>query len=162
MLWKHELKWTGISITVLLLWMIGERVTGLHDQNIHLHMYLTMVYLIPAIFVYVMAMRSIKKHKYNGQMTYGMGLKSGLIITAFLTVTSPLTQWIISYVITPDYFENVIAYSLEVGYHKDRAAAEAQFNFQNYALQSTISAAVMGVVSFSIIAFFVRTKKTAN
>jgi hypothetical protein len=156
--WRHEAKWTGISILVMLLWMVGERATGLHSHNIHLQMYITMLYLIPAEVVFVMALRSIKKHKYNGQMTYAMGLRSGLMITALLTLTSPATQWIISYVITPDYFENVIAYAVEVSYFPDRATAVAHFNFQNYAIQSTVSSAVIGVISFLILPLFVRSK----
>ena len=159
---KLELKWAGISIAVLLLWMVGERLAGLHDRNIHLQMYLTMLYLLPALAVFVMAMRDIKKQKYRGQMSFAMGLKSGLVITAIMTITSPLTQWIISYVITPHYFDNVIAYAVETGYYPDEATAAANFNFSNYARQSTISAAVIGVLSFLIIPIFVRSKKIST
>jgi hypothetical protein len=57
-----------------------------------------------------------RKNFYNGVMTYKQGFITGLIITAIVTIFSPLTQWIISNVITPDYFKNVIQYSVETGY----------------------------------------------
>lgn len=91
-------------------------------------------------------------------MTYKQGLISGIILSAFIAFLSPLTQWITSYVITPEYFPNVIERSVELGYYKTTAEAEANFNFETYAINSTIFAFVFGVVTTTIAMTFIRTK----
>ena len=61
-------------------------------------------------------------------------------------------------IITPEYFPNVIAYSMETGYFESLEEAEAYFNLQNYMVQSTIGAFVMGLVTSAVVALFVRTR----
>lgn len=153
-----EFKWAFIFIGSLLLWMLLERAVGLHDQHINLHQYLTMLYAIPAILLYVLALRDKRKNFYHGKLSYKNGFISGLIITAIVAILSPVTQWIILNVITPDYFDNIIQYSVESGVYQSVAEAQAQFNYNTYAVQSTISALFMGIVTTAIVAFFVRTK----
>ena len=156
--YKIEIKWAFIFISISLLWMLMEKLSGLHSTHIDKQYYLTNLFAIPAIWIFVLALKDKKRNFYNGHMDFKQGIISGLIITLIVALFSPLTQWIISYVITPEYFPNVIEHSLETGYHKSREEAEAFFNFKNYALQSTIGAMVMGVVTSLIIAFFVSTK----
>ncbi len=157
--YKIEIKWAFIFIGSLLLWMVLERIAGLHDTHIDKHQYITMLYSIIAVLLYYFALRDKRNNFYDGEMTYKQGFMAGLIITLIVTVFSPLTQWIVSYVITPDYFSNVIEYSLESGYHQSLADAEAQFNYKNYALQSTIGAFVMGIITTAIIAIFTKKSK---
>lgn len=157
---KIEVKWAFIFIGSLLLWMLLERLVGLHDKHIDKHQYLTMLYSIVAIALYVLALLDKKKNFYKGLMTYKQGFITGLTITVIVTIFSPLTQWIISSVITPDYFKNVIQYSVETGYHKSVADAEAQFNLRNYIIQSTVGALIMGIVTTAIVAIFTRKKST--
>jgi hypothetical protein len=157
---KIEVKWAFIFIGSLLLWMLLERLVGLHDKYIDKHQYLTMLYSIIAIALYVFALLDKRKNFYNGAMTYKQGIITGLIITVIVTIFSPLTQWIISSVITPDYFKNVIQYSVETGYHKSVADAEAQFNLKSYIIQSTVGALIMGIVTTTIVAIFTKKKST--
>ncbi len=48
-----EIKWTIVFVLMTLLWMVGEKLTGLHDENIEHHLVYTNFYAIPAIAVYV-------------------------------------------------------------------------------------------------------------
>ena len=155
---KLEIKWAFIFIATTLVWMVLEKLVGLHDTHIDKHMYMTNLFAIPAILIFVLALRAKKKKDYNGQMSYKQGFLAGLIITVIVTSFSPLTQWIISTIITPEYFPNVIAYSLETGFHNSLEEAEAYFNLNSYMVQSTIWAFVMGVVTTAIVAIFVKTK----
>lgn len=155
---KIELKWALIFVVMTLLWMVLEKMVGLHSTHIDKHMYLTNLFAIPAILIYVLALKDKKKNYYKGQMTFKQGFISGLIITAIVTLLAPLTQWIISTVITPEYFPNVIAHSVETGYHSSLEEAEAYFNLRNYMVQATIGTFVMGLITSAIVAFFVRTK----
>lgn len=143
-------------MATMLVWMILERAVGLHDEHIDKHQYLTNLFAIPAIVVYVLALLDKRKNFFNGTMTYMQGFVSGLIITIIVAVFSPLLQWIISTIITPDYFSNVIAYSVETGYFETLKEAEDYFNLSNYMVQSAVGALIMGIVTTAIVAIFTR------
>ncbi len=158
---RIEIKWALIFAAMILLWMWLEKAVGLHGPHIDKHMYLTNLFAIPAIVVYVLALKDKKKNFYNGRMTYKQGFISGLIITAIVTLLAPLTQWITSTVITPEYFPNVIEHSVETGFYPTREEAEAQFNLKTYMVQSTIGTFVMGLITSAVVAFFVKSKSGA-
>jgi hypothetical protein len=71
---KTEIKWAIIFTVVGLLWMVLEKVSGLHDQYIDYHLYLTNLFAIPAIVMMVMALKEKKRKDYRGFMTYKQGL----------------------------------------------------------------------------------------
>ncbi len=156
---KFEIKWAFIFIGVMLAWMVLERALGFHDERIEQHPIFTMFFFIPAIAVYVFATRDKKRNFYQGQMSYKQGFMFGLVMTLIITVFSPLTQWVISAVITPDYFDNVITWVVDHG-TMTREAAEAQFNYPAYAIQSTIWALISGVVTAAIVSIFFRSRKS--
>lgn len=155
---KLEIKWAIIFTLIGLAWMLLEKLFGLHGKYIDYHLYLTNLFAIPAVWVMVLALKDKKKNFYNGNMGYKQGLVSGILISVFIAAMSPLSQWITSYVITPEYFPNVIKRSVEIGYHKTIAEAEAQFNYPNYAKQGAIGALVMGILTTAIVMIFIRTK----
>lgn len=156
---KIELKWSIIFSVVSLLWMLGEKLSGLHSTYIDYHLYLTNLFAIPAIVVMVMALKDKKKRFYDGQMTYLQGLSSGIVLSALIALLSPLVQWLTSYVISPEYFPNVIKRSVELGYYQTTALAEANFNYSNYAIHGVIGALAMGIITTAIAMIFIRTKK---
>jgi hypothetical protein len=156
---KIEIKWAIIFSIAGLLWMLLEKICGLHSTYIDYHMYLTNLFAIPAIWIMVLGIKEKKKNFYSGQMTYKQGLVFGVILSLVIALISPLTQWITSFVITPEYFPNVIKRSVEIGYYKTTAEAEANFNYKNYAMQGVIGALVMGIVTTAIAMIFIRSKK---
>lgn len=155
---RIEIKWAIIFSVVTLLWMLLEKVCGLHSTYIDYHLYLTNLFAIPAIWMMVSALKEKKKVFYKGKMTYKQGLISGIILSAIIALLSPLTQWVTSYVITPEYFPNVIKRSVELGYYKTTAEAEANFNYPNYARQGAIGALIMGIITTAIAMIFIRSK----
>lgn len=156
---KTELKWGVIFTVAGLVWMVLERAVGLHDELIAYHAIYTNLFAIPAIVIYVLALIDKKKNFYNGEMTYSQGFMSGLLITLFVTILSPLSQYITSTYITPYYFNNVIEYTIREN-QMTREDAEAYFNMKNYIIQSVIAAPVMGILTSAIVALFVRSKKS--
>lgn len=90
------------------------------------------------------------------------GLISGSILSVFIATVSPLVQWITSYIITPQYFPNVIKRSVELGYFPSTEAAEAQFNYTNYAIQGLIGSFIMGIATTAIAMIFLREKKSSG
>ncbi len=153
---KTEFKWAFIFVGMMLLWMVMEKASGLHDEHIEKHPIYTNLVAIPAILIYVLALRS-KKKEFGGQMNWKKGFKSGMIITLFVTALSPFSQYITSMYITPSFFDHVIEYSVS---HElmTRADAEANFNLKNYIVQSTIGAFIMGLITSALVSLFVRSK----
>ena len=152
-----EFKWGLISILMVLLWMLLERMVGLHDQHIDKHSTYTNLIAIVWIVIYVVALRQKRQVDFDGTMTYLQGFLSGFIITLIVTVFSPLTQYIISTFITPNYFANVSAYAVSKGMMSEANAAE-YFTYQNYVVQATVGALLMGTLTSAIVAFFMRKK----
>ena len=155
---KIEIKWAILFSVMGLLWMLLEKLSGLHSTYIDYQLYLTNLFAMPGIWFYVLALRDKKKNFYGGQITYKQGLISGIILTVIIALISPVTQWITSYIITPEYFPNVIKRSVELGYFQTTAEAEANFNYKNYAVQGAVGALIMGIVTTAIVMIFLRTK----
>lgn len=155
---KIEFKWAVIFSIVGLLWMVLEKLTGLHDKYLDYQYYLTNLFAIPAIWMMVLALKDKKKNFYDGNMSYKQGLISGTILSIIIALLSPLTQWITTYVITPTYFPNVIKRTVELGMYKTTEEAAAFFNYKNYAIQGMFGALVMGIVTTAIAMIFIRTK----
>lgn len=155
---RVEIKWALIFSAMSLLWMLLERLVGLHDRYLEYHPIYTNFVAIPAILIYVLALLEKCRRDHQGAMTYGQGLRSGLILTGFIALLAPLVQLITSKVITPHYFANVIALSVKKGL-MSQAAAEAYFNLPNYLVQSVVGAAVMGSITTAVVAWFTRGKK---
>ena len=152
---KPELIWAFRFTAMMLLWMVLEKMAGLHDQHIDKHPVFTNFIAIPAITIYVLALLDKRKTDYQGVMNYKQGVLSGLIITAIVTILTPFTQYVTSTFITPNYFANVIKYSVETG-KMTQKDAESYFNLKSYMIQATIGALIMGVVTTLIVAIFVR------
>jgi hypothetical protein len=152
-----EIKWALLFVAMLLIWMVIERLAGLHGEHIDKHAIFTNFIAIPAIALYVFALLDKRKNAYGGEMTYGQGFISGVIITLVVTILSPLTQYIVSTVITPDYFSNAIDYAVAEG-KMTQAEAEKYFNLTSYMIQATIGTFIMGVLTSAIVAIFVRRK----
>lgn len=154
---KIEIKWGIIFFLMSLVWMFLEKISGLHSTHIEKHELYTNLIAIPAIAVYVFALLDKKRNFYEGSMTYLQGFISGLIITLVVTILSPMSQLITTYIITPEYFPNVIKFAVESG-KMEQAEADKYFNIASYIKQGLIGAPVMGLITSAIVAIFTRTK----
>ncbi len=152
-----EIKW-GILFSIAgLLWMVMEKALGWHDEHLEKQYIYTNFFAILAVAIYVIALLDKRKNFYEGKMNWLQGFISGMIISVVVTLLSPLTQYITSTIITPDYFSNVIKLSVELG-KMTQEAAEAYFSLKNYIIQSTVWALGMGAVTSAIVALFVKKK----
>ena len=152
---KIEIKWALIFAAMTLGWMLMERLVGLHSTHIDKHLLYSNLIAIPAIAVYVFALLDKRKNYYQGKMTYQQGFMSGLVISLLVMVLSPITQVITSWVITPDYFANIIQHSVSTG-KMTQQEAENYFNLKSYIIQGLAGAPVMGIVTSAIVAFFTK------
>ena len=155
--YKTEIKWAIIFAIVMLMWMTLEKLTGLHSEHIDKHPFYTNFFSIAAIAVYVLALLNKRKRDCDGVMNYKQGVITGIVITIFITILTPLTQLITSSIITPEYFPNVIEYSVNQGL-MTLEDAQNIFNLKSYTIQATIGAFIMGVITSLIVAFFTKSK----
>lgn len=153
-----EVKWGFIFSLVGLGWMLLEKLTGLHGQYIDYHLYLTNLFAIPSVVVMVLALKDKKKNFYDGDMTYSEGMLSGVVLSLIIAILSPLTQAITSFIITPEFFPNVIKRSVELGFYETEQDASSYFNYGNYAKQGFLMSLMMGVITTAIVMIFIRTK----
>lgn len=153
-----EIKWALRFTLLILAWAIGEKAVGLHDKYIADYLAYSMLFAIPAILFYYLAIAEKKKYFYNNSMTWKQGFITGLIISAIIAVFNPFAQLVIYKSITPHFFENVIKYKTT---HTKMTLKTAQefFNLKSYMLQSIFSALSYGVTTGAIVSLFLRNKK---
>lgn len=152
-----EIKWGILFTAMLLLWMMLEKGLGWHDEQIEKHHLYTNLVAIPAIAFYVIALVDKRKNYYSGAMSYKQGFTSGLIMSLVVMLLSPFSQIITSLYITPNYFENVIAYVVS---HQQMTQEEAEsyFNLSNYIIQSALFTPFMGILTSALVALFLKRK----
>lgn len=155
--YKIELKWGFIFIVVLLLWMMMEKALGWHDEHIDKHSIYTMFFVIPAFIMITLALLDKRKKFYHGRMNYTQGLVSGIIVSVIVAILSPLAQYIISNFISPDFFNNLIDYTVSTGQMTEEKAQKF-FNLKSYMWQSAVGALVMGIITSAIAAVLTRKK----
>ena len=151
-----EVKWGFVFAGATLIWMILERLVGLHTTHIDKHAVYTNLFAFVAIGLFILALKDKRNNVLNGQMTYKEGFQSGVVISLMVGVLSPVGQLITAYVISPDYFENAINYAVANDL-TSLEAAQAYFNLKNYIFISSISAPIMGIFTTAIVAFFLKT-----
>ena len=90
-------------------------------------------------------------------MSYKQGFVTGLFITIILFVFSPISQVMISELITPNYFNNIIQYTVSEGI-MTLEDAQKYFSLGNYMVQAAIGTLLMGVITSFAVAFFTKKK----
>lgn len=158
---KVELKWAIIFTIMSMLWIVLERVTGLHDEYIQSHPIFTNLIAIPAIIIYVLALRDKKYNFFEGHITYRQVFISGLILSLMIALLAPISTYISVEYLSPDYFDNMISYSVENEYLSLKEARD-NFNSSNYMLQSVIFAPIMGIITTLVVGIFIRSKSKEN
>lgn len=153
---KTEIKWGIIFTLTALLWMVLEKALGWHDEQIAKHAIYTNLFAIPAIVIFVFALKEKQDKDYNGHMTWVQGFVAGVVISLFVALLTPLSQYLTHSFITPDYFSNAIEHAVSQG--QDRGQMEAYFNLNSYLFQSALGAVIMGVVTSAIVALFLKKK----
>ena len=158
---RLEIKWGLLFTFAGILWLYYEKIMGWHGEHIARHATYTMLFMFPAITIYVVALIEKRKTHYGNVMTWKQGFMSGLYITLVVALMAPLSQYLAHTIISPDYFTNMIEYSAtKLG--KDRTQLEAYFNLKSYIMQAVVGAVAMGILTSAVVAVFVRRKGVDN
>ncbi len=154
---KTEIKWGVIFTVAMLIWMAIERMMGWHDEHIDQHATMSIIFAVIAVAIYVFALLDKRKNDLNGTMTWSQGFVSGFWVTMVIVVLSPLAQLLTHTVITPDFFNNIIAYTVQSS-HMTQEEAESYFSMSSYLIQSAGGALALGIVTSAVVALFTKRK----
>ncbi len=151
---KTELKWGVIFSVMGLVWLTLEYLVGLHGKFIAWQAILTNLVAIPSVIIMVLAILE-KRRVLGGTISFKQAFLCGLGVSVVVAALSPLTTFIFHKIINPDYFTNVIRYSVETG-KSTLAQAEAFFNLQSYMLQGVLAALIIGSITSLVIAAMIK------
>ena len=149
----HEIKFALMFSGLNILWMLGEKLTGLHDVHIADHAFYTNYFAIPSILLYAVAMYQ-KQTLLGGEMNFKQGFMSGLGITMIVTALTPVVQFFIHTIITPEYFINVRAFSIQEGMKPE--VADTNFTLNSYILLSVFTGFVYGIITTIFTTIMIR------
>lgn len=158
---KIEIKWALILTIAMIIWMLLERLVGLHDEYIAYQSTSANLLIIVPIIVYYIALREKRKKIYSGIMNYKQGFITGIMLTLFATILNPLHQLITFQIVSQAFFSNMIEYVVNQNM-MTREIAENQFIAQKFLLQGIIGTPIMGLVVTSIVAIFTRKNSSAT
>ena len=150
-----EIKWGIIFTVASILWMVVEKLMGLHGANIAKHATYSNIFAILAIGIFILALLDKRKNFFKGKMSWKQGFITGLILSLVVAILSPIAQWIILKYISPDFFTNMIAHTVEQG-KLAQDLAEATYNMNSFMIQGVLGSLIMGVITSAIVAFFVK------
>ena len=154
---RLEIKWAFIFLLASLVWIFIERISGLHSTYIHLHYIYTNVFVLIALSVYSLALGEIKKKKYDGSISFKEVIISGLLMTAVITFFAPVNQLLIAYLVSPNYFQNIINYTVSSG-NMTQIEAESYFSLSSYIVQVLIGSPILGTLTTVLVGFFIKNK----
>jgi len=137
--------------------MLLEKTLGWHKEQIADHWWLTLLFIPFAILMYLLEMREKRRRAYAGKITWLQGFVTGVILSVFIALLSPLAQYITHNFITPEYFNNVIEYSV-TNELMTRTKANEYFNINSYMWQAAFGALGFGIATAAVVAIFVRKK----
>lgn len=153
-----EFKWAINFSIASLIWIIVEKSSGLHDVHIDKYFIYSNLFAFVAIAIYFFALLDKKKNFYNNTIDWKQGFVSGIILSFFIALFSPIVQYVSFVHISPKYFEYFTQYAV-----KNKALtleqAKAYYSINSYILQGVSNALSMGVITSAIVALIIRTKK---
>lgn len=156
-----ELKWAAIITTFSCVWAAFENQLGYHKDFSNI--------IVTAFFYYIIltflwAIAFIDKKKSMGKdaiWEFKNAFKFGLFLTGILSILSPISQYIMFDVISPDYFNNIIEYQLAKG-NQTRESLELIHNMNFSIRQGVMNALSLGVIYSAMYAWVFKTKKVNN
>jgi len=161
---KIEIRYAVLMSLLMLLWLSLEFMVGLQDTYIQYHPYVTMFALIIPIVCSRMVLRD-KLEQLNGKIDFKQGLKTGIMVVVFAALLSIPVQLAFHFLINPDFFDDMRAYSINrammlgLDVAKAKVDAIAYFNLLSYLLQSFFGTLIFGSIIATVMAWRMRTDK---
>lgn len=152
-----EIKWGIIFVFTGILWAILEKYLGYHDELVAKQFLFSLGFVPFAFLIYFFGLKEKKQKFYTNSINWKQSFVSGILISVVVALFSPLSQYIVLDIISPNYLENMSALAIKNNRMTENDAS-AYFNLKSYMIQSVYFALSTGVVTAAIVALFIRTK----
>lgn len=150
-----EFKWAIFFSVMTLVWIFIERLLGFHGDKVHQHASFTNFVAIPSIAIYIFGILDKRRNYLDGKMNYAQGFITGLKITLFVMLLSPLVNYLALVYVSPNYLTNIGTYAVNNDLISQQQA-DVTFSLTSYILQGLVGAGVMGFLTTSVVAIFTR------
>lgn len=107
-----ELKWSALFMLGMIVWSIGERLMGFHQEHLDRLAESRHVLMILLAFCHLACLHQKRKNYYGNQMRYWDGLVSCFALTVLVLVAVLPANYIIHTVISPDLQFNRTQYEI--------------------------------------------------
>ena len=168
---KSEIR-TGILLSVcLFLWLLLEFFLGFHTTRIDYHPFITWLSVVIPIAGIYWSMKVKRDREYAGKISFVQALKSGLVVTAIMSLLGPIMVFVYVSAINPLFFSTMLAHSkvmiegLNISVvDKEKMIEESTRNFtaSSYVMQSFIGSLIMGAVLSLLTAALMKRNTVAN
>jgi tetrahydromethanopterin S-methyltransferase subunit B len=137
--------------------MTLEKETGYHDINIKWQPVFNLLFIFPTFILYVLALLEKKKKYYHDQMSWKQGMIAAIIMSFIIVIFSPISQFIVHEIISPDFLENTINFTVK---QKKLTLTEAkEYTTLTSSIWKNISDGLsFGVVIGAIVAYLIQSK----
>jgi len=157
---KIEIKWASIFTAINLVWIYIEKYLGLHDEYIDYHSIVSLVMILPLVFVIFMSLNQKKKEYYNGKITWQKAFISGALLSLLIAGLSPGPIYVMAEYVSPDFFENAISKMSELG--SNTKITEGFFNLNTYISQAIMFYLAFGIMISAILGLIIKKKEEQN
>ncbi|AXY78018.1 DUF4199 domain-containing protein [Paraflavitalea soli] len=163
MKYRIELKWGLIFSAVSLVWALIGKAFALDSDRIEYNQVFNTSILIPAVVVYWLAAIDKRNNFYGGHISFKKSFISGMMLTLFITLLGIVTTLIATKLISPQLFDNLIAYTTANNL-MTRPEAINQFNLTTYVVTGILAGPVTGLVFSTLVSLIIpkKSKKTAS
>jgi len=152
-----EIKWAIIFTTVNVAWVAFEKTMGFHSEHIEKQMFFGYLFAIPTLIIYALALVEKKRTYFLGNMNWMQGVATGLFMSLFISILSPIGQYISYALVSPDFFKNAIGCATQ-SKQMSVTVATTYFNLKSYIIQGIVGSISSGIVTSAIVAYFLQSK----
>lgn len=156
--WKIEFKWALIFSILSIMWMVLEKILGLHNEYLLYQPYFTSLSLIPLCVIFVLALKERNVKDFEGEVSFRNAFISLFKLSFLITILSPIFYFFIFKYITPNYVKNLIFLSVEKGSYSSSVEAKASINTQMLLVINALKTFGFGLGLSFLISFFVSKK----
>lgn len=149
---KLELKWVAIVFALHALWHVGEKMMGFYSERAGVQEYAAVSFLFVLALLMMLAVLDLRKSN-RGYLNKRHGLTSSLFISLILVVLAPVMVLLLSVVIQPNYFNEMIMMSLQNDEYQAYELAVQEYNYWSYVKMYIAGYLLVGALSGAFWSF---------
>lgn len=152
-----EFKWALYFTAFNMLWLSLEKYFGWHDEAIQLHIFYSLIIIVPQSILYYFALTDKKKKYFNNNITWQQAFLSGGILSLLIAGLSPATVYYMHTFLSPNFIDLATHNFLENGGKEE--SVKSFHSLEAYIKNSILFNVSLGIVISGIVALFIQSSK---